>query len=191
MAMIYSFLVNPFVIFIFWLPYDESGILDNYGIVYNNVVLYLLSALVIGVFSVINIIMLFHILENYMMISFEEQINDILSRFNLRKTFWKADEEELNDKLKPEWLGADHYCLSSQFFFILTVYVGAMILVILGLSIVFNANYNFFDDIATIPIILFWIVFLQIFRIVVKKIGIFLNVWDYKNYETEDTNKNC
>jgi hypothetical protein len=137
MAMIYTFLVNPFVVFIFWLTYDESAILDKYGIVYNTVVLYILSALVIGVFSVINIIMIFHILENYMMISFEEQINDILSRFNLRKTFWKADEQELNDKLAPELLGADHYCLSSQLFFILTVYVGGMILVILGLSIVF------------------------------------------------------
>lgn len=116
------------------------------------------------------------------MISFEEQINDILSRFNLRKTFWKADEEELNDKLKPELLGADHYCLSSQLFFILTVYVGGMILVILGIAIVFKAKYNFFDDIATIPIIIFWAGFLHIFIVVIKKIATLLNVWDYKNY---------
>jgi hypothetical protein len=190
MAMIYTFLVNPFVVFIFWLTYDESAILDKYGIVYNTVVLYILSALVIGVFSVINIIMIFHILESYMMISFEEQINDILSRFNLRKTFWKADEQELNDKLSPELLGADHYCLSSQLFFILTVYVGGMILVILGLSIVFEANYNFFDDVATVPILVFWVGFLHIFRIIVKKIAIFLNVWDYKNYENENTEEN-
>lgn len=68
--MIYTFLVNPFVVFIFWLTYDENAVLEAYGIVYNTVVLYILSALVIGVFSVINIIMIFHILESYMGLSF-------------------------------------------------------------------------------------------------------------------------
>ena len=70
MAMIYTFLVNPFVVFIIWIVYDESQILTNYGISYNTVVLYILSALVIGVFSVINIIMIFHMLENYIGMSF-------------------------------------------------------------------------------------------------------------------------
>lgn len=82
MAMIYTFLVNPFVVFILWIVYDETKILTNYGISYNTVVLYILSALVIGVFSVINIIMIFHMLENYIGMSFEEQINDVLMRFN-------------------------------------------------------------------------------------------------------------
>jgi hypothetical protein len=91
MAMIYTFLVNPFVVFIIWIVYDESQILSKYGISYNTVVLYILSALVIGVFSVINIIMIFHMLENYIGMSFEEQINDVLMRFNDRKTYWKAD----------------------------------------------------------------------------------------------------
>lgn len=57
-----------------------------------------------------------------------------------------------------------------------------MILVILGLAIVFQANYNFFDDIATVPIIFFWTVFLFIFIEIVKKVAIFFNVWDYKKY---------
>lgn len=65
--------------------------LQAYGIVYNTVVLYILSALVIGIFSVINIIMIFHILESYMGFSFEEQINDMLARFDLRQKFWKSD----------------------------------------------------------------------------------------------------
>jgi hypothetical protein len=64
-------------------------------------------------------------------------------------------------------LGADHYCLSSQLFFILTVYVGGIILVILGMAIVFQTNYNFFSDVATIPIVLFWIGFLFLFIFIV------------------------
>lgn len=30
-------------------------------------------------------------LENYIGMSFEEQINDVLMRFDQRKTYWKAD----------------------------------------------------------------------------------------------------
>ncbi len=81
-------------------------------------------------------------------------------------------------------LGADHYCLSSQLFFILTVYVGGMEFVILGLAIIFQTNYNFFDDVATIPIIIFWIGFLLIFIQIVIKIATTINIWDYKKYHT-------
>ena len=63
------------------------------------------------------------------------------------------------------------------------MYVGGMILVILGLAIVFQAEYNFFNDIATIPIVLFWSVFLFLFIKVVEKVAMFLNVWDYKIYQ--------
>lgn len=85
-------------------------------------------------------------------------------------------------------LGADHYCLSSQFFFILTVYVGGMILVLLGLAIVFKTQYDFFDDVATIPVVIFWCIFLYIFIEVVKKVAVLLNVWDYKKYESKEEN---
>ena len=61
--------------------------------------------------------------------------------------------------------------------------MGGMILVILGLAIVFQAEYNFFNDIATIPIVLFWSVFLFLFIKVVEKVAMFLNVWDYKIYQ--------
>jgi hypothetical protein len=97
----------------------------------------------------------------------------------LRKKYWKADEDYLNDKVKPEIRGADHYCLSSQLFFILTVYVGGMIFVILGLAIIFKTNYNLFDDVATIPNALFWMIFLYLFKWLMLKTAALLNVWDY------------
>lgn len=79
-------------------------------------------------------------------------------------------------------LGADHYCLSSQLFFILTLYVGGMEFMILGFAIIFQANYNFFEDIATVPILIFWSVFLQILTQIVMKLGAITNIWDYKKY---------
>ncbi len=80
-------------------------------------------------------------------------------------------------------LGADHYCLSSQLFFILTIYVGGMELVILGLAIVFQTNYNFFNDVATIPISIFWVGFLLVFIQIVIKLATVVNMWDYKTYQ--------
>jgi len=58
-----------------------------------------------------------------------------------------------------------------------------MILAILGMAIVFRVNYNFFDDIATIPIIIFWVGFIFVFRMVIKRLAILFNIWDYKRYE--------
>ena len=80
-------------------------------------------------------------------------------------------------------LGADHYCLSSQLFFILTMYVGGMEFVILGFSIIFQTNYNFFDDVATIPVLIFWITLLLIFIQIVIKLGTTINIWDYQQYQ--------
>lgn len=80
-------------------------------------------------------------------------------------------------------LGADQYCLSSQLFFVLTIYIGAMFAVIVGIAIVYQAGYNAFEDVATIPVVLFWVGFLHLFTFIVKKIGICLNVWDYKKYK--------
>jgi len=80
-------------------------------------------------------------------------------------------------------LGADHYCLSSQLFFVITVFIGGMFLVILGIATMFQTNYNFFSDVAAIPVALFWIGFLQIFIFFVKKLGVLLNIWDYKKYK--------
>ena len=74
--------------------------------------------------------------------------------------------------------------MSSQFFFILTVYVGGMILVLLGLAIVFNTQYDLFDDVATVPVVFFWSIFLLIFIEIVKKLAVLLNVWNYKKFES-------
>lgn len=94
MGIIYTCSLNPFIVFLLWIIYDESQVLANYGMTYSTVILYLLSALVIGVFNVINIILVFSMVENYIVsMEFEGQVNDVLRRFDVRRTFWKADED--------------------------------------------------------------------------------------------------
>ncbi len=55
-----------------------------------------------------------------------------------------------------------------------------MMLVLVGLSIIFKTNYNAFDDIATIPIILFWLIILSFCCYLCDKIAKYLNIWDYQ-----------
>ena len=189
-ALIYTFLLQPFVVFALWVTYDESAILSEYGISLNTVVLYNLSAIVIGLFSVINVILIFHILESYMDISFHEQITSLLKRFFERSMFWKANDEDLNMNVEANLRGADHYCLSSQFFFILTIYLSAMILAIVGLAIMFNKSYNVFNDIASIPIILFWLLLLFLFRWICERICKLISIWDYNMFQTSQNQEN-
>lgn len=60
--LLFTFFLQPFVILVYWITYDESTILNNYGISSNVVILYLLSAIVIAFFTIINMILIFHLL---------------------------------------------------------------------------------------------------------------------------------
>lgn len=90
MLLFFTFLLQPFVVLVFWVTYDESRILSNYGISYGVVILYLLSAIVIAFFTIINMIMIFHLLESYLEVDFDQIINRLLGRFLNRTVFWKA-----------------------------------------------------------------------------------------------------
>lgn len=60
--LLFTFFLQPFVVLVYWITYDESAILSNYGISPNVVILYLLSAVVIAFFTIINMILIFHLL---------------------------------------------------------------------------------------------------------------------------------
>lgn len=57
-----SLILQPFAIFALWLTYNQSLILQNYVIDSKYTPIYLLSAVVIGVFTIINMIALFFLL---------------------------------------------------------------------------------------------------------------------------------
>ena len=85
-----------------------------------------------------------------------------------------------------------HICIASisQFFFILTIYLSAMILAIVGLAIMFNKSYNVFNDIASIPIILFWLLLLFLFRWICDRIVKLISIWDYNIFQTSQNEEN-
>jgi len=91
--------LQPFVVLIFWITYDESKVLDNYGISYNNVIFYLLSSLVITAFTCVNVVIILHVLEVYADLNFEVLITKYIQRFEDRNVFWKAKDEDINKGL--------------------------------------------------------------------------------------------
>lgn len=77
----------------FWMTYYDSNVFILYGINYATVNLYFLSAIVIAIFSVLNLILSFYTLEAYLGIDYSKPIRDLLDRFQARKVFWVADEK--------------------------------------------------------------------------------------------------
>ena len=65
-----------------------------------------------------------------------------------------------------------------------------MILIMLGLSIMMNVSYNPFQDVATIPVILFWYMFLIFFIWFFKQCALKVNFWNCSDYENISTNIN-
>jgi hypothetical protein len=57
-----ALILQPFAIFILWLTYDESQILTDYIIPEKFTSIYLLSAVFIGLFTIVNMVVLFFLL---------------------------------------------------------------------------------------------------------------------------------
>lgn len=191
MLLLFTFLLQPFVVLVFWVTYDESRILSNYGISLSVVILYLLSAIVIAFFTIINMIMIFHLLECYLEVDFDHLIAKLLNRFFNRTVFWKASDEDINTEINVAFRGADHYCLSWQFFFILAIYISSMILVMLGISIMISSTYNPFNDQATSLIIIFWCIFTITSIWLIQKLGYWLNIDNWRGFDANSDNINA
>jgi len=63
--------------------------------------------------------------------------------------------------------GAHNYGVSSQMFFIVSLYVCCMYMFIVGVTTIVQAQFNIFKDQFSIFITIFWIIFLEIFRKIV------------------------
>lgn len=83
-----------------------------------------------------------------------------------------------------QFRGAYHYCLSWQLFFILTICIVSMILVIMGISIMINVKYNPFKDVAAFLILLFWYCFVNTIIWLGQAIGYKINLDGWADFDT-------
>jgi|JI61114C2RNA_FD_contig_21_332894_length_831_multi_3_in_0_out_0_2 hypothetical protein len=151
-----SLVLQPFAILTLWLTYNQSLILQNYVIDYKYTPIYLLSAVMIGLFTIVNMVALFFLLENYHGLGIEQYIQLILNRFSHRKKYWKADEYDFSEPLEIKLRSVDSFCLSSQFYFLITLYVSAMFVLVVGLTTIAGQSYNPLGDPFSLLIAVFW-----------------------------------
>lgn len=97
----------------------------------------------------------------------------------------------MSKKVEMESRGADHYCLSWQLFFILTICIGAMIFIILGTSIMINVEYNPFKDVTATLVVLFWFCFVNVSIWLIQTIGRKINFDNWAEYENNSNNLNA
>lgn len=64
----------------------------------------------------------------------------------------------------------------------MAVYIGGMLLVLLGISILINVNYNPFKDLGAFLIILFWVVIIQICIFLSQYCAKLFNIWGYRDF---------
>ena len=76
----------------------------------------------------------------------------------------------------------NRYCLSSQMYFVVSLYTLLIYLFIIGFTTIIAAGFNIFTDPFLIPIIIFWVLLLTLLEKGVKKIVHFFDIWDYASF---------
>lgn len=87
-------------------------------------------------------------------------------RFREKNSFWITDCEEWEKKLEDietKSKGCNRYCLSSQMFFVVSLYTFLIYLFMIGFTTIISARVNIFRDPFVVLIIIFWVLMLKFF----------------------------
>lgn len=83
--------LQPIVVFMLWITYDTSNILASFQIASQNCILYMLSSVILAISYQLNVLIIFHVLELYFNFDYRNIIEELLSRFSRKSTFWVTD----------------------------------------------------------------------------------------------------
>jgi len=175
-----TLIFQPFYILLMWIFYDQNKIATNYGIAEEDFIFYFLYSVVVIPFQVMIDIFHYNIAEYYNNVPIYEYVKEIEVRFKNRKTNWKADGDDLNTDLEGKCQHLDHWCYSSQYYFILTIFMSGLFFVVLGNQIMISANHPLFSDIATLYIIVVYCVICIVLYFLTLYIAKILKIWVIK-----------
>ena len=178
-----QYILQPIVVLMLWITYNSSAIMSNFQIAPQNCILYFLSTIILAVCYQINIIIIINVLEVYFNYDYKKLIEKLLDRFQMKKTFWITDEEYNKTEvegLETKLRGCYKYCLSSQMFFVVSLFCFSMYLFVIGFTTIIASHSNIFKDPFIIFIVAFWLLNLHLFKWILMKIVYFLDIWGYK-----------
>ena len=116
--------------------------------------------------------------EWYQHLTLHDYLDYLNFRFANRKSRWKGNEGFYNAKISEDLKSIDQLCYSSQFYFVISLYVSGLCKVMIGMqSLLWVENYNCFGDQATLPISAVTIVFCFIIHKLSMLFGRCFNVW--------------
>lgn len=163
-----------------WAFYDENKLGTEYNIAEEDFKFYFLYAVVIIPFQVVIDIWHYNIVEYYTSVSLFEYFEEIKHRFLSRLTFWKIDDDDIEEGLEDRFHRLDQACFSSQFYFIITVYSSGMLFVVMGMVTMVAATHQVFEDVASYYILVTFIVICLGLYLVTMLVGKKLKIWEIK-----------
>ena len=130
-----------------------------YGIGIQVIIIYFLFTVVIIPFQIVLDILFLNVEEWYHGQPIHDYLDYLAFRFKTRKARWKSNETQVNVFIEENMRSLDKMCFSSQYFFVVTIYLSGMIQLILGIQILIfnNTGYNMFADFGTIPLVMFMV----------------------------------
>jgi len=145
----------------------------------------MISSVILAISYQLNVLVIFHVLELYFNFDYKSMVEELLGRFADKQAFWVTDSErweEHLDGMDTKMKACNRYCLSSQMYFIVSLYTFLMYLFIIGFTTLIAAGYNIFVDPFLVLIIVFWVAVLTLLEKVVKKIVYWFDIWDYASF---------
>lgn len=131
------------------------------------------SNLVMGVFQ-LNTLELAHGWKIYEYISYQKH------RFATRDHRWQMRDGAKDESIHPAFQSLDLLCVSSQFYFLVTLYAMGILLTMYGTSVFLRYQYNLFGDVMTLVILIVITIFARGLEAACMRIGDRLGVWVQK-----------
>lgn len=145
----------------------------------------MLSSIILAFSYQLNVLVIFHVLELYFNFDYRSLVEELLARFADKQAFWVTDGEHWEEHLEgmdTKMKACNRYCLSSQMYFVVSLFTLLIYLFIIGFTTVIAAGHNIFTDPYLILIVLFWVLLLTLLEKAVKKIVHFFDIWDYATF---------
>lgn len=149
-----NLIYNIFVIELLIAYREEVQMPELYDIKNQDMLYYLLFAVIIIPFQFIADVFTLSVLELYHGWKIYDYLIYTRYRFLQRETRWKGLEDSLDECIDESVRTLDQMCFSSQYYTMMTIHVNGITMFVLGMQMILQAHYNFFGD-RIAPVVVF------------------------------------
>jgi len=155
---------SPIIIFMVATFNDQIPLGLNYGVNRGQFQFYYFSQLILIPATLLSDIFIHNIMELHYGWKLFEYTKYAAHRFKRRTCRWKMHDGQADESLDESVRSMDQSCFSSQYNTIQSLFVGAFMLLALGLQSMLRLNYNPFQDKAAFLISIFSVVYLNLLQ---------------------------